>query len=82
MSNTQEYNENAIKSYENFAEDFFNNFDKYKHPQKFFLDINVEILRKRNIYIVMVISVIKVIILALIVIIKLKAKKVQNVKRK
>lgn len=30
MSNTQEYNENAIKSYENFAEDFFNNFDKYK----------------------------------------------------
>ena len=48
MSNTQEYNENAITSYENFAEDFFNNFDKYKHPQKFFLDINVEILRKRN----------------------------------
>lgn len=51
MSNTQEYNENAIKSYENFAEDFFNNFDKYKkiyNPKTFFLDTSFEILRKRN----------------------------------
>lgn len=51
MPNIKDYDDASIRACGNFAEDFFNNFDKYKNqykPSVIFSDLSFDILRKKN----------------------------------
>lgn len=51
MADIQEYDEASIKLCENFVEDFFRNFEKYRDqykPGKLFSDASFEMLKRRN----------------------------------
>lgn len=51
MDDIQEYDEASIGLCENFVEDFFRNFEKYRDqykPEKLFSDASFEMLKKRN----------------------------------
>lgn len=51
MADIQEYDEASIELCENFVEDFFRNFEKYRDqykPEKLFLDASFEMLKRRN----------------------------------